>query len=62
MKYMLLIYQDEQSWKSISEPERQQIYREYRNLRAQLESRKQFVSGSELQRFERDFPAADFRG
>ena len=49
MKYMLLIYQNEQSWKSISETERQQIYGEYRNLRGQLESRGQFVSGSELQ-------------
>jgi hypothetical protein len=49
MKYMLLIYQNEQSWKSLSEAERQQIYLEYRNLRGRLESRGQFVSGSELQ-------------
>jgi hypothetical protein len=49
MKYMLLIYHDEQSWDSVSEAERQQIYGEYRKLREQLESRGQFVSGSELQ-------------
>ena len=49
MKYMLLIYHDEQGWDAIGETERQQIYGEYRNLREQLVSRGQFVSGSELQ-------------
>ncbi len=49
MKYLLLIYQNEQSWKSVSEPERQQIYGEYRNLIGQLQARGQFVTGSELQ-------------
>lgn len=49
MKYMLLIYHDEQSWDGITEAERQQIYLEYRQLRGELESRGQFLSGSELQ-------------
>lgn len=49
MKYMLLIYHDEQSWSGITEAERQQIYGEYRGLRERLESRGQFLSGSELQ-------------
>jgi len=49
MKYMLLIYHDEQSWNAISEPEREQIYREYRKLREQLQARGQFVTGSQLQ-------------
>lgn len=49
MKYMLLIYHDEQSWNAITETEREQIYGEYRKLRGELESRGQFVSGSELQ-------------
>ena len=49
MKYMLLIYQEEQSWKSLGEAERQQIFGEYRNLIGQLHARGQFVSGSELQ-------------
>lgn len=49
MKYMLLIYHDEQSWDAITEPERQQIYGEYRKLRTELESRGQFVTGSQLQ-------------
>ena len=49
MKYMLLIYQDEQSWNSINEAERQQIYSEYGALVEQLHASGQFVSGSELQ-------------
>jgi hypothetical protein len=49
MKYMLLIYQDEQSWNGISEVERQNIYLEYRKLREQLVSQGQFVTGSKLQ-------------
>ena len=49
MKYMLLIYHDEQAWNSLNEPERQQIYLEFRKLRSELESRGQFVTGSQLQ-------------
>jgi hypothetical protein len=49
MKYMLLIYHEEQSWESITEAEREQIYGEYRDLRGELESRGQFLDGSELQ-------------
>src|SRR2546423_6637192 len=49
MKYMLLIYQDEQRWNAISETERQQIYAEYGKLREELLARGQFVTGSQLQ-------------
>jgi hypothetical protein len=49
MKYMLLIYHNEESWNALSEAERQQIFMEYRQLREQLQSRGQFVSGSQLQ-------------
>jgi len=49
MKYMLLIYHNEQSWNAISEAERQDIYLEYRKLRADLQARGQFVTGSQLQ-------------
>jgi hypothetical protein len=49
MKYMLLIYHDEQSWAGISEAERQQIYADYRKLREQLLTSGQFVTGSQLQ-------------
>jgi hypothetical protein len=49
MKYLLLIYNDEQSWNAITEGERQQIYGEYRKLREELLSSGQFVTGSQLQ-------------
>jgi len=49
MKYMLLIYHDEQSWNAVSEADRQQIYLEYRNLRDQLQKSGQYVTGSQLQ-------------
>jgi len=49
MKYLLLIYHDEQSWNAISEPEREQIYGEFRQLRSELQARGQFVTGSQLQ-------------
>jgi hypothetical protein len=49
MKYLLLIYDNEQDWNAITEAERQQIYGEYRQLREQLLSRGQFVGGSQLQ-------------
>ena len=37
MKYMLLIYHDEQSWDTLSQTEQEQIYGEYRELIAQLQ-------------------------
>ncbi len=49
MKYMLLIYHDEQGWGALSEAERQRIYADYRKLREELVSRGQFVTGSQLQ-------------
>ena len=49
MKYMLLIYHDEQSWSAITEAERQQIYGDFRKLREELLARGQFVTGSQLQ-------------
>src|SRR5215213_8748237 len=49
MKYLLLIYNDEQGWDAISEAERQQIYGEYESLIGELRSRGQFVTGSQLQ-------------
>jgi hypothetical protein len=49
MKYMLLIYHDEQAWNAVNETERQQIYAEFRQLRSELEARGKFVTGSQLQ-------------
>lgn len=49
MKYMLLIYHDEQQFIGLTEDERQEIYREYRALREELTSNGKFVTGSQLQ-------------
>src|SRR6267142_2709108 len=49
MKYMLLIYHVEGVWNAVGESERRQIYGEYRQLREQLQSRGQFLDGSQLQ-------------
>lgn len=49
MKYMLLIYHDEQAWNSLSEDERQQIYGEYRQLMEELKSSAQLLTGDQLQ-------------
>jgi len=48
MKYILLIYHDEKQWKQITEAEREKMYREYRQLREQLISRRQYIDGSQL--------------
>jgi hypothetical protein len=49
MKYLLLIYHNEQSWNEISEAERQAMYGEYRKLREELVSQGKYVDGSQLQ-------------
>ncbi len=49
MKYLLLIYHNEQRWNEIQESERQEIYGEYRQLRERLQARGQFLDGSQLQ-------------
>lgn len=46
MKYMLLIYADEQAW---TEPERQACYGESTQLAQRLHSKGQYVSASPLQ-------------
>jgi hypothetical protein len=49
MKYMLLIYHNEQLWDSHTEAKRQEIYREYRHLRDELTSSGQFLDGDQLE-------------
>jgi len=49
MKYMLLIYHDEQTWNGYTEAERQDIYREYRQLIQKLQSNGQYLMGDQLQ-------------
>jgi hypothetical protein len=49
MKYMLLIYDEEQAWAKMSEAERAQMMSEYRQLSADLKASGQYVAGSQLQ-------------
>ena len=49
MKYMLLIYHDEQAWKRLTAAEHQEIYREYRQLIQELQSNGQYLAGDQLQ-------------
>jgi hypothetical protein len=48
MKYMLLIYHDEKAWDQLTEPERQKIYSEYRQLIEDMKSTGQHLAGSQL--------------
>ena len=49
MKYMLLIYDEEQMWAKLSEAERKQIYAEYGQFSQQVKSGGQYVTGAQLQ-------------
>jgi len=49
MKYMLLIYHDEQAWNSRTEDERQKTYAEYRQLIEELKSNGRYIFGDQLQ-------------
>ena len=48
MKYMLLIYDQEQTWNKLSEDEKGKIYGEYRQLLTELKSTGQYQAGSQL--------------
>src|SRR4030095_11782561 len=48
MKYMLLIYHDEKAWDQLSEPERQKIYSDYRQLIEEIKKTGQHLAGSQL--------------
>jgi hypothetical protein len=49
MQYILLIHLDEQAWGQLTESERQHIYLQYRQLRADLQAKGEFLGGSQLQ-------------
>jgi hypothetical protein len=49
MKYMLLIYHEENDWNSHTETERQDIYRQYRELIQELQASGRYLAGDELQ-------------
>ena len=49
MKYMLLIYHDENVWSSHTEAERQEIYAQYRSLIGELSAAGKYIIGEQLQ-------------
>ena len=49
MKYMLLIYDEEQMWNKLSEAERKQIYGEYGQFSQQVRASGHYVTGAQLQ-------------
>jgi len=49
MKYMLLIYDEEQVWAKLSESERKQIYSEYGQFSQQVKATGHYVAGAQLQ-------------
>jgi hypothetical protein len=49
MKYMLLIYHDEQSFDALSKADRQEVYADYRKLIADLTAAGKYLAGDELQ-------------
>ncbi|HSE26499.1 MAG TPA: YciI family protein [Pyrinomonadaceae bacterium] len=48
MKYLLLIYQNEQSWSGLTDQERRDIYAEYGKFSEEIKGSGHYVSGSEL--------------
>lgn len=48
MKYMLLIYHEEQGWDALTETERQDIYAEYGKFTQEIIGSGNYVDGSEL--------------
>ena len=48
MKYMLLIYHEEQAWHGLSESERQSVYGEYRQFSQEIMASGHHLAGSEL--------------
>jgi hypothetical protein len=49
MQYLLLIYESEADWNAIAETERQKIYKEYRELSADLQKNGNYKVGQQLQ-------------
>lgn len=49
MKYMLLIYDNEQAWTRISEAEQRKIYGEYMQFTEDLKANRNYLAGSQLQ-------------
>jgi hypothetical protein len=48
MKYMLLIYDNEQAWGRLSEVEKKQIYGEYMQFSQEIRSNGHYLAGAQL--------------
>ncbi|HSF19438.1 MAG TPA: YciI family protein [Vicinamibacteria bacterium] len=48
MKYMMLIYDEEQGWDKLSQTEQQQIMARYRQFTQQIQSSGHYLAGSQL--------------
>jgi len=49
VKYLLLIYDEERAWGTMSDADRQRLMGEYRKLSEDLKAGGQYVAGSQLQ-------------
>src|SRR5690348_17975152 len=49
MQYLLLIYQKENEWESLTDDQRQNVYRDYRSLREDLVKKGNWIGGNQLQ-------------
>ena len=49
MKYMLLIYDNEQAWARISEADQRKIYGEYMQFTEDIKASRNYLAGSQLQ-------------
>ena len=48
MKYMLLIYDNEQAWAKLNESEQRQVYGEYMQFTEDIKASRNYLAGSQL--------------
>jgi hypothetical protein len=48
MKYILLIHQDEKAWEQLSEPEREEIFRDYMEFSQEIKSDGHYIASARL--------------
>jgi hypothetical protein len=48
MKYMLLIYDNEQAWARLNEPEQGQVYGEYMQFTEDIKASRNYLAGAQL--------------
>ena len=48
MKYMLLIYDNEQAWAKLNEPEQRKVYGEYMQFSEDIKASRNYLAGAQL--------------